>query len=365
MRTIVQFIDNLRAGGKERQCVELVRSLAARGGFRNVVVSMDREVFFQELHGLPNTEIRFVVRRSRHDPLVIWDVLRLWRVLRPELVTAWHVMPALYALPACRLLGVPLVSTFIQDAPEPVPRRLARHARLAFAGSTLVVANSRAGIAAYGPPPERTRLIYSGFDLGRRAWGDDPGWLRRQFGIDHPLVVGMVATFSSFKDQPTLIRAAQRVLAQRRDVCFVLVGGGPTLEACRALVPPALARHILLPGRVGGPIERVVCGLDIGALASFTECISNSVAEYMMFGLPVVATDSAGIRELVTEGESGFLVPAGDDAAFAERLLRLIADPALRKQAGQAGRAFVERELPMPRIVDAFVAAYDSVAQRR
>lgn len=365
MRTIVQFIDNLRAGGKERQCMELVRSLAARGGFRNVVVSMDREVFFQELHGLPNTEVRFVVRRSRHDPLVIWDVLRLWRVLRPELVTAWHVMPALYALPACRLLGVPLVSTFIQDAPEPVPRRLARRARLAFAGSTLVVANSRAGIAAYGPPPERTRLIYSGFDLGRRAWGDDPGWLRRQFGIEHPLVVGMVATFSSFKDQPTLIRAAQRVLAQRRDVCFVLVGGGPTLEACRALVPLALAHHILLPGRVGGPIERVVCGLDIGALASFTEGISNSVAEYMMFGLPVVATDCAGTRELVTEGESGFLVPVGDDAAFADRLLRLIADPVLRKQAGQAGRTFVERELPMPRIVDAFVAAYDSVAQRR
>jgi len=365
MRTIVQFIDNLRAGGKERQCVELVRSLAARGGFRNVVVSMDREVFFQELHGLPNTEVHFVVRRSRRDPLVIWDVLRLWRVLRPEIVTAWHVMPALYALPACRLLGVPLVSAFIQDAPEPVPRRLARRARLAFAGSTLMVANSRAGMAAYGPPPERTRLIYSGFDLDRCALGDDPGWLRRQFGIDQPLVVGMVATFSNFKDQPTLIRAAQRVLAQRRDVCFVLVGSGPTLEACRALVPQALSRHILLPGRVDGPIEQVVCGLDIGALASFTEGLSNCTAEYMMFGLPVVATDSDGIRELVTEGESGFLVPAGDDAAFADRLLRLIADPALRQRAGRAGRAFVERELPMPRIVDAFVAAYDSVARRR
>jgi hypothetical protein len=126
MRAIVQFIDNLRAGGKERQCVELVRGLAERGGFRNVVVSMDREVFFRELHSLPNTEIRFVVRRSRRDPLVILDVLRLWRELRPELVTAWHVMPALYSLPACHLLGVPLVSTFIQDAPEPVPPKVAR-----------------------------------------------------------------------------------------------------------------------------------------------------------------------------------------------------------------------------------------------
>src|SRR6185369_1004275 len=114
--------------------------------------------------------------------------------------------------------------------------------------------------------PSKTRVIRSGFDFQRLSRKPDGDWLRRHYDIRAPFIVGMVATFSEFKDQPTLIRAAEIVLRQRRDVAFVFVGGGPTLELCRALVPPALEAYIQFVGRVEAPIEQVIGAFDIGAL---------------------------------------------------------------------------------------------------
>jgi glycosyltransferase involved in cell wall biosynthesis len=365
MRTVVQFIDNLQAGGKERQCVELVKGLVARGDTRCVVVTMTHDLFFTELKSLPNVHIEHLVRRSQRDPRIVWQFWRVCRRWQVDVITCWHVMAALYALPAAVLLRLPMVVNFIQDAPAALPRQLARRSRWAFALADSIVGNSRAGIAAYRPPPAKTRLIPSGFDLARVAQARDANWLRREFGIDTAFIIGMVATFSGFKDHPTLIRAAIEVLARRRDVVFVMVGGGPTQAACEALIPPELSAHIRILGRLAAPIEQVVAGFDIGALATFTEGMSNSIVEYMMLAKPVVASHGGGNAEIVSDGETGWLVPVGDEHAFAGRLLLLLDDTAMRRRMGEAGRARIERDFRMERIVEQYVQAYDAVDRHR
>lgn len=364
MRTLVQFIDNLQAGGKERQCVELVKGLAARGRWRIVVVTMSPELFFTELRSLPNVHLEFLIRRSRRDPLIAWRFLRLCQRWQVDLVTAWHVMPALYAIPAATLLRIPLLVNFIQDAPAVMPPSLARRSRWAFAAADAVVGNSRAGIDAYGPPPHKTRLIPSGFDLSRLGAAQDPQWLRREYGLEATHIVGMVATFSNYKDHPTLIRAAELVLAQRRDVVFVMVGGGPTMAQVQALIRPEWAAHIRVLGRVAASIEQVVCAFDIGVLATFTEGMSNSIVEYMMLAKPVVASDGGGTVDLVAEGVTGHLVPQRDPQAFADRVLELLADPGKRQRMGTAGRERIEREFRMERIVDLYEATHDALTAR-
>ena len=224
---------------------------------------------------------------------------------------------------------------------------------------------SNAGVRAYAPPPAKTRVISSGFDLARVGVAHDAQWLRRTYGIEQRFIVGMVATFSHFKDHPTFIRAAELVLARRDDVAFVMVGGGPTMPACGALIAPPLAARIRILGRVDAPIEAVVTGFDIGALATFTEGMSNSIVEYMMLAKPVVATDGGGNSDLVKEGVTGCLVPARDPQAFADRLLRLLANDALRRCMGEAGRALIEREFKMERVVDQYRALYDALDGRR
>lgn len=363
MRTVVQFIDNLQAGGKERQCVELVKGLVARGDTRCVVVTMTNELFFKELESLPHVHIEYLVRRTRRDPFVFWRFLTLCRRVKADVITAWHVMTALYALPAARLLRIPLLANFIQDAPTVLPARLARRSRFVFVWADAIVSNSSAGVLAYSPPAGKTQVIPSGFEMARVQVRHDPQWLRREFAITAPFVVGMVATFSGFKDHPTFIRAAEIVLAKRRDVVFVMVGGGPTMQACAASIPTALASNIRILGRLEAPIEQVVAGFDIGALATFTEGMSNSIVEYMMLGKPVVATDCGGNVDLVKEGVTGCLVPQRDPAAFAERVLDLLADPGRRSRMGQAGRAMVESEFRMERIVDRYRALYDTLVE--
>jgi glycosyltransferase involved in cell wall biosynthesis len=365
MRTIIHFIDNLQAGGKERQCVELVRALAARGDTRCIVVTMSEALFFTELLAMPGVKVEFLIRRSRLDLRVVWHFVSLCRRWRPDLIHVWHVMCALVAIPAALLMRVPVLASFIQDAPEPVPPKLARRAKLACTFAEVVVANSHAGLRAYAPSAAKSEVIPSGFDVARfdQAW--DAGWLRREFGLGQALVVGMVATFSAYKDQPTLIEAARLVLSRRDDVVFVLVGGGLTLDDCRALVPPGLASRIQLPGRVEMAVEQIVSGFDIAVLATFTEGVSNSLAEAMMLRKPVVATACAGNAELVIPDRTGWLVPPRDPAALADAVMRLLDDHALRHRFGAAGRADIEHRLAMPHIVARFGAIYDRLIAPR
>jgi glycosyltransferase involved in cell wall biosynthesis len=96
-------------------------------------------------------------------------------------------------------------------------------------------------------------------------------------------------------------------------------------------------------------VPRLLRACDVAALASEKEGFSNVVLESLAAGLPVVATDVGGNAEAIEEGESGYLVPRGDMRAFAERLARLIADPALRgrmaQRARQRARAFSLEEM--------------------
>lgn len=365
MKTIVQFIDKLDAGGKERQCVDLVNLLSQGGATRSVVVTMSPEIFFTGLAKMPNVHVELLLRRTRRDPWIFLRFLALCRRWRADLVTAWHPMTTIYAIPATRLLGIPLVTAMIQDAPAAPTPQLLRRTRIGFACSAAVVGNSLAGIGIYAPPAHKTHLIRTGYDLTRAAARREPQAVRAELGLNGVHVVGMVATFSSFKDQPTLIAAALRLLAERRDVVFLLVGIGPSLEACRALVPDELRHWIRFTGAWPGAIEDLVQLFDIGVLATFTEGISNSIVEYMVLEKPVVATDGGGTPELVTDGETGLLVPQRDPARLAAAIARLLDNPALRLSMGRRGRRYVEDQLSVERTLQRFDALYGSLLARR
>ncbi len=361
MKTIVQFIDNLATGGKERQCAELVKVLSRRGDYRVHVVAMVGGAFADELTGLPRVSLHYLPRRIKYDPLLFLRLWALCRPWRPDLITVWDSMTGLYALPAARLLGMRYVSAIVQDAPPALSATLRRRSRMIFAAADAVVANSAAGARVYAAPAHKTTIIRTGYDLARMQHAGDPVDCRRQFGLEQALVVGMVATFSHYKDQPTLVRAARAVRQRRTDVAFVMVGGGPTLEAVRALLTEEERGYIRLLGRVDHDIEALVGAFDVGVLATFTEGISNSILEYMIQGKPVVATDGGGTSELVVDGETGFLVRAGDADDLAGRILTLLEDPALRQRLGARGRERVEREFLLEHTLDKYCTLYDQL----
>lgn len=355
---VLHVIDNLGPGGKERQLVEILKGFEVQRGCESLVVSMTEGVFYPELLALHNVSLRTLIRRSRKDWRAFLDLYRMVREFVPDVIVAWDHMTAIHAIPAARLAGVALVNAMIRDAPTRLGWKAWSRARLSFPWSDFIVANSQAGLDAYGVRGPHAQVIHNGIDTGRLDTLEDPAAVRRRLGLGEAMVVGMVSTFRPWKDQPTLVRAARQVLQRRSDVVFVFIGDGETLAACRALVAPDEAGRIRFLGGCASGLESIVNVFDIGVLATFTEGIPNAVLEYMALAKPVVATDGGGTRELLVEGETGFLVPPRDATRLAERLTTLLDDAALRQRLGQAGRARALTHFSLERMASQYRALY-------
>ena len=102
-------------------------------------------------------------------------------------------------------------------------------------------------------------------------------------------------------------------------------------------------------------------GLDCFVLPSLAEGISNTILEAMATGLPVIATDVGGNRELVDAGRTGEIVPSADPLALATRILAYARDPQAARAAGKAGRARVERDFSLEAMLAKYRSVYDQV----
>ncbi len=146
---------------------------------------------------------------------------------------------------------------------------------------------------------------------------------------------------------------------------FLLVGTGPTragFEARLAADPGLAARFVILGSR--RDIPALLGALDIFVLSSREEGFPNAVLEAMAAAKPVVAAAVGGVPEAVRDGATGLLVPPGDAAALAAAVSRLAADPGLARAMGAAGRAAVEREFGMGRMIAAYESLYEGLLAR-
>ena len=358
-RRVLFLVDGLASGGLERQLALLATSLPL--GWRPLVWSAGGGPFLNVLRdaGVPVIVDR---RRARLDPRPFARLARLIACRRPDIVHGWNWMPASVAAPVCRAAGIPYVDGTIRlGRPNPEfgrPRR-----SVMFLAST-VVANSQAGLDAWGVRAPKGRVIYNAFDSGRLATlatvtasGSANGKAGR------PFTAVMTGRMHKHKDFASVLTAA-RILASSTPAGtwrFLLVGDGPRradLEREAADLTQAGVVDFVAPGLEVLPI---VAGADVGVLmtddALHAEGCSNSIMEYMACGLPVVCCDSGGNRELVTEGVSGLLVGSGDAAGLARRLEELRVS--LRGATmGAVGRERLLHEFTVARMVDSYRDVY-------
>jgi glycosyltransferase involved in cell wall biosynthesis len=216
----------------------------------------------------------------------------------------------------------------------------------------------RAVLVASGVPPRKLAVIRSGVDTRRFEGVRPPPNFRRRLGIPNGhLVVGTVAALADHKDYPSLLRAARLVLAREPDVTFVAVGDGPLRAPLLALARELeLGRRFLFTGfrEDVGSFLRI---FDVFALASKLEGMGTSVLDAQAAGLPIVACRAGGIPEIVTDRESGLLVPPGDPEALALAIVELAHQPELRRALGERARRSV-REHDVSRTVEEHIKLY-------
>jgi glycosyltransferase involved in cell wall biosynthesis len=176
-------------------------------------------------------------------------------------------------------------------------------------------------------------------------------------------VVGIVARLTPVKNHQLLLRAVRRLTAAGSPIHIVIVGDGPERAGLEQLTREgdqggSVTFTGTLPNRPNPPAL-----FDVSVLTSRSEGFPNAVVEAMAAGRPVVATDVGGVRDAVTEGVTGLLVPEEDDAAFAAALERLRGDPALAAALGSAGRREAEDRFSEEVVLNQLMALYEELAR--
>jgi glycosyltransferase involved in cell wall biosynthesis len=219
--------------------------------------------------------------------------------------------------------------------------------------------------------PERLIVMPNGVDTEVFSPGADKSGLRERLGIPAAAVVAaFVATLDRahhFKRVDIAIEALAR--ARSRELHLLVAGGGELLEGFRAQARNAgVGNRVHFLGRVPhAELPDVLRASDLFALTTEPpESFGIVLIEALACGLPAVATDYPGVRAVIDEGETGYLVPAGDSAAAAEALDRLVAlGHHGRERMGAEGRRRCEQRWAWPALLERMEQAYEEALGAR
>lgn len=183
-------------------------------------------------------------------------------------------------------------------------------------------------------------------------------------------VVLYTGRLASVKGILPLLEATKEVLATFRQVRFVLAGSWQMMETPRqlgfGLDGSAANGSVRWLGHVSWrQLADWYRRATVFVMPSYYETFGISCLEAMAFGLPVVATAAGGLPEVVVDGVTGILVPAGDPAALAGAIVRLLRDPELRRRLGEAGRERVLAEFTAERVVKEMLPIYLQASHQR
>ena len=358
---ILFFIESLTAGGKERRLVELMKVLKLSGNISFELVVISNEIHYQEIFDY-KINIHYLIRKRKKDLSVFSRFYKICKQYNPDIVHCWDSMTAVYSIPACKLLHIKFINGMVINAPKKqnILNPYWLRAKLTFPFSNNIIGNSRAGLEAYKAPKRKSICIYNGFNFDRTKNITDARIIREQLNINKKYVVGMVASFSKFKDYETYFIAAQLILNKRNDINFLAIGKETDSDLCKNFIDLRFREYFRLLGKQTG-IESIVNIMDIGILSTFTEGISNSILEYMALGKPVIANSGGGTTEIIEDTETGFIINPTDPNQLAEKIETLLNDAELRMKMGIAGRERIKKEFTIDRMVSKYIALYESL----
>jgi glycosyltransferase involved in cell wall biosynthesis len=203
-------------------------------------------------------------------------------------------------------------------------------------------------MVAAGAPADRISVIHNGIDTETWSPGQANVSICEALGLANAFpVIGYVGRISLEKDLDGWLRAAALVAAEYPRAQFVIVGEGRDYDLSNQLKKLAEALGIGDKVHFLGyreDLPSIYATFDLFLLSSRREGICNSLLEAMAMGIPVVATDVGGTKELIVDGQTGYMVSEGDVEGMARSLLGLARNDVLRKKLGDAARKRIEED---------------------
>jgi glycosyltransferase involved in cell wall biosynthesis len=304
---------------------------------------------------------------SKYRVDAFWRLARVLRAQQPAILHTWMFHANITGRILGRATRVPVIITSERTmGQEGFFRRWLNRSTASLADSIVCVSQSVADFATQSIhlPAQKIRVIRNGIELDKFEHLPGKSEARKKLNLaDDSVIIGAIGRPRAVKGYPMLIDAFSRLAPFHPSAALVIIGQGPDLLKLQRQARAMNLDHRILFLGDQTDIPGLLPALDVLALPSLYEGMPNVAIEAMAAGLPVVATGVGGTLEVVVQGETGFLVPASDPAAFAKALSVVMSDPGMRIRLGQAGRQRVYEQFNILSTVQQTQALYDSFSK--
>jgi glycosyltransferase involved in cell wall biosynthesis len=306
------------------------------------------------------------------DPAALRDLTRLFKAERPEIVHTHSSKAGILGRMAARRAGIPVIIHSIHGPPfytrqNPLANWAFRMAEKSVAGCTsrfISVADAMTDqfVAAGIAPREKFVTIYSGMEVEPFLRADGArDRVRAELNIPpDDIVIGKIARLFHLKGHEDVLRAFPAVLKRHPNARLLFVGNGILRESLEALARQlGIHDRVTFAGLV--PTQRIpemIKAMDLLVHASLREGLARVLPQALISGCPVVSYDVDGAREVVRDGETGFLVPAESVDGLRDALSRALGDLDAARRMARRGRELFTDQFRTDTMVRRIVEVY-------
>jgi glycosyltransferase involved in cell wall biosynthesis len=361
---------DLNYGGAETQLVHLATRLKARGWQVQVISLMSPKAYVEELEAAGISVSSLGIRRKLPDPRPILRLARLIKNWHPQIVHSFMVHANLLARLVRLLAPTPVLICSARSIDEGGHLRELLYC-LTDPLCDLTTQVSQAGLERYvrvGAVP-RQKIVYIPNGVDSKRFYPNPearARLRKELGLESAFVWLAVGRFDLPKDYPTMLQAFAQVVTKNPNAQLLIAGDGPLRPDMEVLT-----RSLKLEDRIRflgirRDVPELMNAADAYLMSSAWEGMANVLLEASATGLPIIATDVGGNREVIIDGKTGFLVPPKNPGALAQAMLHLMGMLEEERHAiGKAARQYVEANFTLDRVVDRWEALYKELLARK
>ena len=330
---ITFIIESFKRGGKERRCLQLIQGLN-KAGYNDIqIIFVNNNIEYPEIFET-SAEIEVIDRKGKG--LSHFQTYKAIKKsicdFKPDIVQAWGELSMMYTSLIRLTKKFTYICANVADCNKLAPLSFRNIVcRFSYCLADSVVGNSKAGLRAYKAPRKKATCIYNGFNENRFALAENVDYyaLKEELGVDTKYLVAMFARVDHYKDPDAFVDLANKVLAERDDVTFLVVGKGLHYDKYKDTTGPKNRLRFI---GFRSDVEPLMAMTDVSILFSnykfHQEGVSNSIMESMAFGTPVIATNGGGSPEIIEHEVNGFLVNENNIEESSRILCHLLDNPA-------------------------------------
>jgi len=361
---VLYLIWSLDLGGAEQVVVDLARRLSKQN-FKPMICCLNDKGRLSPLVEKEGIKVFALHKKPKFDPFLISKLIDLIKREKVDLIHTHLFTANLWGRIAGKLCEVPVVSS--EHGMDHWRRgfhwALDRMLTSVSKGMVFVSESAKRFYSEKNPSVNgKSRVIHNGIEIANFQNPYPKEEIRKSLGIAiGEQVIGIVGRLVPEKAHEDFIEAIQLLAQEKKNILGLIIGEGELSESLKKLVQQiGLEQHILFAG-YRSDLVQLYHSMDVLVLSSLREGLPLTLLEGMAAGVPVVATDVGGIKEVIKDGEDGVLVPPNDPAALANAISRILDDSILRERVVSAAKEKVKNYFSVEKMVNDHELLYAEV----